>query len=452
MKKITLLIFAAFMCSMAFGQFAPRQCFKLETPFYGSETKDYWRGSMFAASFFQVNENDEFAVVFNVRGDVDAVNEGDTITKIMVRPLTRPNYPNYNGNTFALKIYENMDMTEPHNPDAAVYSQDFTATTDGEVTIIELTTPYIVPDHQFVLTLLCKARTLISLGHQYDNHATYEGPVTYYLNNNNQWGESYFSLPSSPNSAFYAPIFLAAYVVDGTEEIPPAFLDLAIEIFDKEEDFPTATTFHIRDVDPLEFIPAIFNYGPSRGITGNIRVTVELNGVYLTSWGSTLTSLEGGLSIGRYMYWPDLRPFSITTAQLDEYGIEIGEDVNDPKGNFTVTVSFTCEDANGVDPIPANNSKTIACKRLTSIVENVLENTTDAFKVSPNPATNNFTLTLINAGVAQVELFNLVGQKVYGTTTAEQTLNVDVSNFSNGIYMLRVSQNEKIHTSKVIVR
>ena len=82
----------------------------------------------------------------------------------------------------------------------------------------------------------------------------------------------------------------------------------------------------------------------------------------------------------------------------------------------------------------------------------VKENIAKNISVRPNPATLNFTLTLADAGTAQVELFNLVGQQVFATTTAEQTLSVNVSSFSNGIYMLKVSQNGKIYTSKVVVK
>jgi hypothetical protein len=92
---------------------------------------------------------------------------------------------------------------------------------------------------------------------------------------------------------------------------------------------------------------------------------------------------------------------------------------------------------------------------LTNIISegsSIAEKASKNISVKPNPATNNFTVSLANTGVAQVELYNLVGQKVFGATTAEQTLNVNVSNFSNGIYMLKVSQNGRVDTLKVVVQ
>jgi hypothetical protein len=72
--------------------------------------------------------------------------------------------------------------------------------------------------------------------------------------------------------------------------------------------------------------------------------------------------------------------------------------------------------------------------------------------VRPNPATSNFTLELAENTPAQVQLFNIVGQMVYNQTTSEATVNVNVNDLKAGIYMLRVSQNGKTYTSKVVVK
>lgn len=71
--------------------------------------------------------------------------------------------------------------------------------------------------------------------------------------------------------------------------------------------------------------------------------------------------------------------------------------------------------------------------------------------VYPNPATNNFTVKLNGDETAHIQLFNLVGQQVYSETAANTTT-INVSNMKSGIYMLKVSQNGKVYTSKVIVK
>ena len=72
--------------------------------------------------------------------------------------------------------------------------------------------------------------------------------------------------------------------------------------------------------------------------------------------------------------------------------------------------------------------------------------------VRPNPATSNFTLELVENTPAQVQIFNIVGQMVYNQTTSEATVNVNVNDLKAGIYMLRVTQNGQVYTSKVVVK
>jgi hypothetical protein len=72
--------------------------------------------------------------------------------------------------------------------------------------------------------------------------------------------------------------------------------------------------------------------------------------------------------------------------------------------------------------------------------------------VRPNPTTDNFTVTLADNTSARVQLFNIVGQMVYNQTTSEATLNVNVNNLTSGVYMLKVTQNGKTYTSKVVVK
>lgn len=71
--------------------------------------------------------------------------------------------------------------------------------------------------------------------------------------------------------------------------------------------------------------------------------------------------------------------------------------------------------------------------------------------VYPNPAHNYFKVELAGDSKATVQLFNLVGQQVY-SETASNLVTVNTSNLKAGIYMLKVSQNGKVYTSKVVVK
>lgn len=71
--------------------------------------------------------------------------------------------------------------------------------------------------------------------------------------------------------------------------------------------------------------------------------------------------------------------------------------------------------------------------------------------VYPNPATNMVNVNLAGDKEAKVQMFNLVGQQVYNGT-ATNTASINVSNMKAGVYMLKVSQNGKVYTSKVVVK
>ena len=84
-------------------------------------------------------------------------------------------------------------------------------------------------------------------------------------------------------------------------------------------------------------------------------------------------------------------------------------------------------------------------------VVNVPEIEKKSLTVYPNPATNNFTVNLGNDEKANIQLFNIVGQQVYSETFTGSTT-VNVANLHSGVYMLKVNQNGKVYTTKVVVK
>ena len=70
-------------------------------------------------------------------------------------------------------------------------------------------------------------------------------------------------------------------------------------------------------------------------------------------------------------------------------------------------------------------------------------------KLYPNPTTGNFTVEGLN--VAKVEVYNLVGQKVY----AEQgkVININANNWNKGIYLVAITDNNGVvETKKLVVK
>lgn len=64
--------------------------------------------------------------------------------------------------------------------------------------------------------------------------------------------------------------------------------------------------------------------------------------------------------------------------------------------------------------------------------------------VRPNPATDKFTVTLPNSGNAQVELYNLVGQKIHSAITSSSTVEINASQYNSGVYLLKVTDRKSV--------
>lgn len=75
------------------------------------------------------------------------------------------------------------------------------------------------------------------------------------------------------------------------------------------------------------------------------------------------------------------------------------------------------------------------------------------FEMFPNPSSNfiNITCPDVNNQLLKLEVFNLQGQLICLKEISENSLQIDVSLWVDGTYLLRISnENEVIQTSKII--
>ncbi|MBU2928387.1 T9SS type A sorting domain-containing protein, partial [Winogradskyella psychrotolerans] len=93
----------------------------------------------------------------------------------------------------------------------------------------------------------------------------------------------------------------------------------------------------------------------------------------------------------------------------------------------------------------AYKSFTIQTEETLSTGFNTLE---DSIRVYPNPANTIVNIAIANSqSIASIELFNMLGKRVLTT----KALNVDVSKYAAGIYMLKVSTNEGQVTKRIVI-
>ena len=71
-----------------------------------------------------------------------------------------------------------------------------------------------------------------------------------------------------------------------------------------------------------------------------------------------------------------------------------------------------------------------------------------SFSIYPNPASKGITISTPNAGMAEVQVYNLLGSKILDS---EVNGSLDISSLKSGIYLLRISQQDVTEIKKLIV-
>ncbi len=94
--------------------------------------------------------------------------------------------------------------------------------------------------------------------------------------------------------------------------------------------------------------------------------------------------------------------------------------------------------------VPAGSAAIIRFKETTTFIDNLSE-LQPGFQVFPNPAASSIYLITqeIPATPASIEVFDVTGRKVYSCNLTEKETIVNISNFIEGIYLLKVNGNDK---------
>jgi hypothetical protein len=95
---------------------------------------------------------------------------------------------------------------------------------------------------------------------------------------------------------------------------------------------------------------------------------------------------------------------------------------------------------------------TVVCSPLSSIT-NISKNQS-LFTVYPNPSNGKFTVNVdvLQQANCKLSICNLLGQEIYTTFFKGQqsTLDIDISDFSKGLYFVKVDDGKNISTQKII--
>lgn len=156
-----------------------------------------------------------------------------------------------------------------------------------------------------------------------------------------------------------------------------------------------------------------------------------------TAGPCTINSIsEVGLEYYLYFETSENLPATLEVGESLEVTVWIGLIVN--KGYVETTIEIVSDLATQTIPVFMNEE----------IFEGVNENS-NTYEVYPNPTDGIFTIE--GANITRVEVFNLVGQKVY--EAQGKTVTVNASSWNKGIYMINIiDQNGSSKTEKLMVK
>jgi hypothetical protein len=81
----------------------------------------------------------------------------------------------------------------------------------------------------------------------------------------------------------------------------------------------------------------------------------------------------------------------------------------------------------------------------------VAENAIDGFAIYPNPVTDEFSINSLSNSVRNVQIFNVLGKQVYAKNVLANE-RVNVTNLNTGIYILKVLEEGKTATRKLVIQ
>lgn len=96
-------------------------------------------------------------------------------------------------------------------------------------------------------------------------------------------------------------------------------------------------------------------------------------------------------------------------------------------------------------------STTNSCFNYTDVDENLLGSAD--FSIFPNPTEGKFVIKT-NNGINGIEIFNVLGENIYKNSDCRQSkfIEIDLSDYSKGIYFVKIIDEKKIFTQKIVLK
>lgn len=384
MKKSLLIIAALIISSFASAQ----QVLKLENP--EQTNRDGWVGNT-DLSYMAMMEN---TIMVMAPRQIDP----DINGKITSLKFYRQVYNEYNTASFTVKIYEgidlkwydeNMNYYYFNSCGNEVYSQDYTASSEGWQTV-ELDTPYNIPDGEFWIGVQMNGEGMAVFGDQ-------AGAVLGQYYYSDQYEFEWYWKPS--------------YFVVNWDEV---LFSMGLAVF-------------VEPGDPV-------SCNPAQNLQGE-------------GWAACITSVDLIWNAPEAGSTGDLLGYNVyrDAAKINEELVTMCE-FHDMEVEPFETYSYYVEAV-------YSDGCTSACDPIEVTVDQdtgVVENSNVQVKVFPNPAEGFVNVTA--EGLQNVTLIDMMGRIVKEQTASQPATVVDLSNLPTGLYFLRVTTKMGVALQRVEVK
>ena len=113
--------------------------------------------------------------------------------------------------------------------------------------------------------------------------------------------------------------------------------------------------------------------------------------------------------------------------------------------NSTITYTLIGTDANGCSNTTTYELNVTSCVGLKNVTK-----TASGISVYPNPNNGAFTVEVVKGSLHSVELTDVTGRLILAKNSVDSKVSFDLSNYSNGIYYVKVSTPNTSEVIKIV--
>lgn len=235
--------------------------------------------------------------------------------------------------------------------------------------------------------------------------------------------------------------------IDMTPKIANQLIDVTLFKF-WEGSTTLKGTVNNLPIDGVGFAELVQNHNSNillPSVPSGLTVTPYLNYNALSWSASTAgTYPVGGYRVYRSPHNNGYWQYLVTTANLSYNDFSA---VTDSSYYYSVT-SFDNQTATSA----SDYATAVFASPLSGV--NYIYGATNFLKISPNPSTGKFTVTNNSSNFITLEIYNVLGEKVYAINNfKQQAVNeIDLSKSSKGMYFVKFYNGEKVYTDKIVIQ